>query len=165
MRLLVPLLCSILLYSCEPGLTPPPDVEPGFGGTVYFEKGTWPPQDSLYNLWIFASQMYPLDSAKIFEGLLSNPPSIYVYPSFTGNLPYYVDSVSYGFKLPPATYKYVGVIQRFREEINARSLRVVGLYGTSSNPPEPVQVVVGEYQFIPGINIRVNFHKPPPQPF
>ncbi|MGA3246203.1 MAG: hypothetical protein ABSE41_16420, partial [Bacteroidota bacterium] len=54
------------LLSCDHGLEPPPSVQPGFGGTIYFEKGTWPASDSLVNLWLFASQLYPLDSAKIF---------------------------------------------------------------------------------------------------
>ncbi|MBI3788148.1 MAG: hypothetical protein HY276_07815 [Ignavibacteriales bacterium] len=155
----------VLLYSCDPGLAPPPEVEPGFGGTITFAKGTWPPQDSLVNLWIFASQVYPLDSSKIFTGLLSNPPSIYIYPALDGNLPFFADSVSYSFKLPPATYRYIGVLQRFRDEINVRSIRVVGVYNTGDNPPLPIPVSVGDFQFVQGININANFHKLPPQPF
>lgn len=155
----------VLFYSCDHGLAPPPAVEPGFGGTVYFAKGTWPPQDSLVNVWIFASQIYPLDSVKIFAGLLSNPPTIFVYPALDGNLPFFVDSVSYSFKLPPATYRYIGVLQRFQNEINVRSIRVVGLYSTNENPPLPIPVTVGDFQFVSGVSINVNFHKLPPQPF
>jgi len=165
MKHLLVLSTAFLIASCETGLTPPPEVEPGFGGTVYFEKGTWPPPDSLLNLWLFASQIYPLDSAKVFSGLFANPPLIYLYPAIDQDLPFSVDSVSYAFKLPPASYKYVGVLQRFANEFSARALRVVGVYGTTGEPPLPIPVIVSEYQFIGGIDIKVNFHKPPPQPF
>ncbi|MBM4161443.1 MAG: hypothetical protein FJ217_10125 [Ignavibacteria bacterium] len=165
MRIVGVVFLVFLFLSCEPGLTVPPEVEPGFGGIVFFEKGTWPPQDSLFNLWVFASQIYPLDSLKVFEGLFADPPRIYLYPAIDRNLPLFVDSTSYAFALPPANYLYVGVLQRFASEITVRSLRVVGLYGTPDNPPLPIPVVVSGSQFIDGIDIRVNFHKPPPQPF
>jgi len=160
---LVAMACVAL--ACEPGLTPPPDVEPGFGGVVRFERGTWPPRDSLVNLWIFASQIYPLDSAKIFAGLFSNPPSIYIYPSFTDNISLYVDSVTYAFKVPPATYRYVGVLQRFKDEITPRALRVVGVYVDRPNSMQPGEVHVRPYEFLRNIDINVNFHKLPLQPF
>jgi len=151
--------------SCDHGLAPPPPVEPGFGGTVYFEKGTWPSPDSLVNLWVFASEIYPLDSVKVFQGLLSDPPSIYVYPAFDRNLPLFVDSVSYTFNLPPGTYRYVGILQRMASDIDVHSLRVVGVYGTADSPPLPIPVIVSESNFVAGVNIRVNFRKPPPAPF
>ncbi len=165
MKQLVFLALTILFLSCDHGLAPLPPVEPGFGGTIYFAKGTWPPADSLVNLWIFASQVFPLDSAKVFGGLFSNPPTIYLYPALDKSLPLFGDSVSYSFNLPPATYFYVGVLQRTANDINIRSMKVVGMYGTSGDPPLPIPVVVSDVDFLTGIDIRVNFRKPPPQPF
>ena len=161
------LLAAIVVssLSCDHGLEPPPSVEPGFGGTIYFEKGTWPASDSIVNLWLFASQLYPLDSAKIFAGLFSDPPTIYLYPATDKNLPLFVDSVSYKFNLPPGTYKYVGVLQHIANDINVSSLRVVGLYGTNDLPPLPIPIIVSDFNFVSGVNIRVNFRKPPPSPF
>jgi hypothetical protein len=156
---------AVLLFSCDHGLAPLPPAEPGIGGTVYFAKETWPPADSLVNLWIFASQVFPLDSQKVFQGLFSNPPTIYLYPAFDKNLPLFGDSAAYRFSLPRATYYYVGVLQRMANDINIRSLKVVGVYGTSDTPPVPIAVVVTEDTFVTGIDIRVNFRKPPPQPF
>ena len=165
MRIVGFVLVAVLLLSCEPGLSPPQGVEPGFGGTIVFQKGTWPPADSLFNLWVFASQIYPLDSTKVFEGLFADPPAIYLYPAIDQNIPFFVDSLSYAFSLPPASYRYVGVLQRFAYEISVRSLRVVGVYGTNDDPPLAIPVIVSQSQFVGGINIRVNFHKLPPQPF
>lgn len=157
----------VVSISCDHGLAPPlaSTVEPGFGGTVYYEKGTWPVADSLFNLWLFASQVYPLDSAKVFEGLFATSPYIFLYPAIDKNLLFFVDSVSYSFKLPPAEYKYIGVIQRFASDLTVRTLRVVGMYGTKDIPPQPLSVKVSENTFVTGIDLKVNFRKPPPQPF
>jgi hypothetical protein len=156
----------VLMLSCDHGLEPPPPVVPGFGGTVYFQKDTWPVADSLFSLWVFASEVYPLDSVKVIQGLLySNPPTIFLYPSSDKNLPFFVDSVTYSFDLPPSTYKYVGVIQRFANDLNVHSLRVVGVYGTNDTPPIPIPVIVSSANFVTGIDIKVNFLKPPPAPF
>ena len=81
MKILLTLVIAASLVSCDHGLEPPQRVEPGFGGTITFVKDSWPPQDSLVNLWVFASQIYPLDSSSVFTGLFANPPSIYLYPS------------------------------------------------------------------------------------
>ena len=155
----------LLSISCDHGLEPPLSVEPGFGGIIYFEKGTWPAADSIVNLWVFASQVYPLDSAKVFGGLFSNPPTIYLYPALDKNLPLFVDSVSYKFNLPPGRYEYVGVLQRFANDLNVRSLKVVGMFGTNDSPPFPIPIVVSTSSFVTRVDIKANFHKPPPAPF
>jgi hypothetical protein len=165
MKALTVLLLALTLLSCDGGLTPPPDVEPGFGGKIVFEPGTWPPTDSLINLWLVASQIYPLDSVKIFSGIFSNPPAIFLYPDFSTSLPLYVDSVTYAFYLPPATYRYIAILQQFGSEINIRSFRVVGVYGLNGSSADPQSVTLHEFQFIPNINLKVDFHKLPPQPF
>jgi hypothetical protein len=155
----------IVLLSCDGGLAPTPIIDPGFGGTITFVHSTWPPRDSLVNLWIVASQDYPLDSITVFAGIFSNPPRIYAYPNLAQNLPFNVDTLSYAFHLPPANYKYIVVIQRFRNELNARALKVVGLYGRQDDPQQPRSLSLHDFEFINGININVNFYKLPPQPF
>jgi hypothetical protein len=39
------------------------------------------------------------------------------------------------------------------------------MYGKSDIPPLPKTVIVTESDFMKGIDMRVNFRKPPPQPF
>lgn len=160
--LLIGLLAA--LASCEDGLKPPPNVEAGFGGIITFSF--WPPRDSVKNLWLFASQLYPLDSVKIIQGLFSSPPSIFLYPAFDRSLPYSVDSVEYKFApLPAGRYRYIGVIQQFNDVLSVRSFRVVGVYQNPSDTTQPGEVEFREFEFVPGINLHVNFRQPPPQPF
>ena len=163
-------LCTIAWMSCDGGLSPTPPPKPGLGGTVYFAKGTWPgtptSPDSLSNLWIFASQIYPLDSSLVINGLFSNPPTIFLYPSPIDNLPFYLDSVQYFFPLPVGTYKYIGVIQHIAPDFNSiRSLRVVGFAKDPTDLALPLRSQVMDGSVTSGININVDFHTPPPQPF
>jgi hypothetical protein len=164
------LLCALLWMSCDGGLSPTPPPKPGISGTVYFASGTWPGNpsspDSLSNLWIFASQVYPLDSSLVLSGLFSSPPTIFLYPSIVANLPFYKDSVQYFFSLPIGTYKYIGVIQHITPDYNSiRTLRVVGVAKDQVNPALPLQVQVINGTVASGVDIRVDFHNPPPQPF
>jgi hypothetical protein len=168
MRFLIFTLFCLLLASCDAGLAPPPPTEPGFSGTVYFAPGSWP-TDSLINLWIFASQIYPLDSAKVYSGLFTNPNTIFLYPNINQSLPLSaVDSIPYSFPLHTGTYKYVGVIQQVSLDLinrGVRVFRVVGFYKDSTNLSQPGSVIVNDTYQVRGVNIDVDFRNPPPQPF
>jgi hypothetical protein len=171
MRKGILVLLAIVWMSCDGGLSPTPPPKPGISGVITFAKGTWPGTpslpDSLSNLWIFASQVYPLDSSLVVSGLfLSSPPTIYLYPSAIDNLPFYVDSVQYFFSLPVGTYKYIGVIQHIAPDFSSiRNLRVVGMAKDLADTAQPRQAKVIDGSITPGINIKVDFHNPPPQPF
>lgn len=169
MRKTLFLISWIFLSGCDGGLSPTPPAEAGLSGTVYFAKDTWPgtpgSPDSLANLWIFASQDYPLDSNSVLAGILYTPPRIFVYPALDQNLPFYVDSVQYFFPLKTAFYKYIGIIQHTQADFNIRSFRVVGFAKSASDSTQPMQVEIHEGQIVSGVNIYVNFHKLPPQPF
>ncbi len=158
-----------VMIGCDGGLSPTPPPKPGISGTVYFAKGTWPgtpaSPDSLTNLWIFASQIYPLDSNIVFNGLFSDPPSIFVYPSLVANLPLYVDSVNYFFSVPLGDYKYIGVIQHVAASFSVRSMRVIGFARNPADTAQPLQVRVSAGSVAGGVNIFADFHDPPPQPF
>ena len=162
------ILVCLLLASCDAGLAPPPPAEIGFSGTVYFTSGSWPPADSLVSLWVFASKNYPLDSAAVFTGLFSAPPTILLYPDMSKSLPFFVDSITYMFPLPLGTYKYVGVIQQTSSDLLTRGIRVfrvVGFFKDPAAPAQPGMVTVNESSPSNGINIQVDFHNPPPPPF
>lgn len=157
-------LSLLLLISCEGGLTVPPDIEPGIVGRLSAPV-SWPPQiDSVKTLWIFASQIYPLDSSKVVAGIFNG--QILLYPALDQTLPYGFTSLDYNFPLTPATYYYVGVLQRFGDLLlDPKSYRVVGVYENPQNPSEPGVITIREFQVMTGINITINFLNPPPQPF
>lgn len=157
-------LCLVILISCEGGLTVPPDIEPGIVGLLT-APSSWPSQtDSVKTLWIFASQIYPLDSSKVVAGIFNS--QILLYPALDQSLPYGFTSLDYNFPLTPATYYYIGVLQRFGDNVvDPRSYRVVGVYENPQNPSEPGVITIREFQVLTGINIMINFVNPPPQPF
>jgi hypothetical protein len=160
------ILFVFLLMGCNGGLSPTPPPKPGISGTVYFAKGSWPGSpDSLSNLWIFASQVYPLDSSLVFNGLFSSSPTIFLYPSVIQNLPLYVDTVNYFFSVPLGIYKYIGVIQHVSSSFSVRSMRVVGFARNQSDTAQPLQVQISEGAVADDVNIFVDFRNPPPQPF
>ncbi len=169
MKPLVFIILCMVLVSCDAGLAPPPPIELGFSGTVHFTPGSWPPQDSLASLMIFASKIYPLDSATVYAGLFSDPPTIFLYPGTNRSLlPFYTDSIPYSFPLRSGTYKYVGVIQQINPDLvtyGIRVFRVVGFYKDTTNLLQPRSVIVSDTSQVQGVNIQVDFHNPPPQPF
>lgn len=170
MKRWVLVLCVVSVAGCNGGLSPTPAPKPGIGGTIYFAKGTWPgtpvTPDSLANLWIFASEVYPLDSSLVVSGLFSSTPTIFLYPSFVANLPFYVDSVQYFFPLPLGFYKYIGVIQHIDPfSFSISSLRVVGVAKNPADTTQPLQVNITQGSVTTGVDLHVDFRNPPPQPF
>ncbi len=169
MKYIILIILCLILVACDGGLAPPPPIELGLSGTVHFTPGSWPSSDSLVGLLIFASQVYPLDSAKVYSGLFSNPSTIFAYPSLSGSLPLsHVDSISYSFPLPSGTYKYIGVIQQTNSDISIhgiRVFRVVGFYKDSIDSSQPGIVIVNDTYQVRRVNINVDFRNPPPQPF
>ena len=168
MRFLALILLCFFLAACDGGLAPSPPVEPGISGTIHFSPGLWPATDSLVSIMIFASKIYPLDSASVFAGLFSNPPSIFLYPEIGKSLPFFVDSLSYLFPLRAGTYKYIGVVQQISSDLltgGVRVFRVVGFYEDATNRTQPGNVIVNDNSQTKGINIQVDFRNPPPQPF
>jgi hypothetical protein len=168
MKYLILTILCLLFAACDAGLAPPPPLELGFSGTVHFTPGSWPSTDSLFSLKIFASQIYPLDSAKVYSGLFASPSTIFLFPSLSGTLPFFVDSLSYSFRLHSGLYKYVGVIQQNNPDLTSHGIkvfRVVGFYKDSLDPSLPGIVEVNDAAQVKGINIDVDFQNPPPQPF
>jgi hypothetical protein len=168
MKIISILIISLVMLSCDGGLAPTSQSLLGFSGKIYATPGSWPPSDSLVSLWVFASQIYPVDSAKVYDGLFSLSPKIFLYPSMNGSLPFYFDSITYSFSVQSGTYKYIGVIQQVNSDLptyGIRALRVVGFYKDSLNPLMPGSIVVNNDVQVKEINIQVDFNNPPPPPF
>jgi hypothetical protein len=157
------LIAIVFLVACDGGLSLPPDIQPGITGTLTVQ-GAWPPPDSIQTLWIFASQIFPIDSAKVVTGILEN--KIHLYPAIDQSLPYNFRTQTFNFALPPGTYYYIGVLQRFGSSlVDPKSYKVVGVYTDPGNPLQPLTVQVKELEVVPGIDMTVDFYNLPPQPF
>jgi hypothetical protein len=154
------IIIGVLISGCSHGLAPPsaPQMQSGFGGTVYFTS-PWP--DSVYDIRIVAFYDYP--PRNIVNEILSGQAK--VYPPINGTpfqLP--VDSVTYLFSLDSAsTFQYVAVAMRFGQNLYT-DWKVVGAYGYSHGVGSPKSVVVPEGVFVNGINIYVDFQNSPPTP-
>ncbi len=161
------LLCAITVAACNDGLEPTPPPNPGFVGQVRFVPGTWPSTDSLaqIQLWIFAARTVPHDSASIVNGILMSPVTIFLYPSLSTPLPTAVDSLDYTFHVPTGSYQYLGVLQHFGADFAISSFKVVGIYQNPDAPGVPLPLTVSDVALARDVNITVNFHQPPPQPF
>jgi len=163
MKIIFLLSFAFLLFSCDGGLTLPPGVQPGIEGTITV-SGSWPPADSVKSLWLFASQIFPLDSSKVVAGIIDG--KISIFPSVSGSLPYNVSPQQFNMPLSPGSYFYVGILQRHGDNfVNPDSYTVVGVLWDETNPLNPRSVTVRDFEVISGLTIQVDFYNLPPQPF
>jgi len=160
------IIICIVFIGCDRGLEPSKP-KLGFAGTIY-AMSSWPQQDSIIRLLLFASQIYPLDSTSVYNGLMKLPQRIFLYPSINESLPLGFDSISYSFPLEAGIYNYVGVVQQIDTDFvnkGIRVFRVVGFYKNPENDTLPGTVIVNEYEQIKGINIYIDFYNLVKQPF
>ena len=152
----------ILLSGCDEGLSPAvPAVPMGFmAGVISYHH--WPPRDSLVDLRLVAFRVFPPTNI-VSEVLLGRA---VVYPPLgdTALVPFFVDSLPFGFSLPAGDYKYVVVAQRYGPDLYA-DWRPVGQYDLDTNlaVPSPVTIVVNDTTR--NVDINVDFANPPPPPF
>ncbi|MGO9480239.1 MAG: hypothetical protein ACLP05_00465 [Candidatus Kryptoniota bacterium] len=155
---------SSFISGCGHGLEPPPAelVQPGFGGTVYFENWPHPPADSVYDIRVVAFYNYPPQS--IITAVLDG--QVQVFPTIgIGTTPkLFVDSMSYSFKVAsPTVFRYVAVAMEYGPNDEA-DWKAVGAYGYSHGVGAPDSVVIPPNTYVNGIDINVDFKNPPPNP-
>jgi hypothetical protein len=158
---------SLLLFSvgCDSELGPLADAS-GFSGVIRFKN--WPSADSVHDMRIVVFEAYPSDSAGILATLLAGHGAVYPaigvkFPSFVDSLPYTFTTTN-GTNLQVGSYEYVIVAQQFGPNVLA-DWRPVGVYPAVAGSfiPAPVRVIL--HHIIPGIDMQVDFHNPPPKPW
>lgn len=152
----------MLGIGCDEGLAPPEEELPtGIEGTVYF-TGEWPPEDSVKEIRVVAFQYFVTgDSSAFIREVLGGR------AFFSDTLRTYQDSSQYRILLKPPypdSLRFVVVALRYGENFFT-DWRVVGLYGTFSDSLFPRSVPVLPGVVIRPIDIFVDFHHLPPQPF
>jgi len=156
------LLLSLFQYpACDQGLSPESAAKlgPAYGisGTIYFTN--WPPTDSVVDLRVVSFKNFP--SQDILDEVLQGR------ARYTETLqPYGADSIHYKLVLspiPPGAFAYTVVAQRFGPNVRA-DWKAVGEYYANGDTSRPGPIIVPADSILPGIDIRVDFRRPPRGP-
>lgn len=152
---------GLFVIGCDKGIAPNPNAKTGFSGKIFFTDA---PADTIFDLRVVAVPYYPIDTvvndliAKILDGSIPFTPS---------SLPLNVDSgfvANYELDVPAKKYDYVAVVQRYGGNY-FHDWRVLSFYGFDSTSSVPKSVVVHDGEFLSNIDMKVDFHYLPPQPF
>jgi hypothetical protein len=158
------ILFSLLLFlpCCDHGLAPPessPVEITGIRGSISYSH--WPPADSLIDLRLVIFKTYPPDN--ILNEVISG--NAVVYPGLSeSHLPFNVTNTEYTVPLPAGVYDYVVVAHQYGRNIT-KDWQVVGQYDTTPADSLPTAISVEEGKLLKNINIDVDFHNLPAQPF
>jgi hypothetical protein len=156
---------TICCIGCDEGLAPLNEPS-GFSGVISFRN--WPPADSVRELRLVAFQEYPSDSSGIIPALLAGRAVIYPQIAEKG-FRAFVDTIQYSFttrgtNLQVVTYNYVAVAWQYGSNVFA-DWRPAGVYTLQPGTFEPAPVHMLLHQITPNIDIQVDFHNPPPNPW
>jgi hypothetical protein len=164
--IILALVVSISIISCDKGIAPYPAATAGlagFDGKVTF-YGTWPA--GIQQTYIVAFKQTLQSSSDFFPPNLS-----YV----VGPIPYGATEYSYNsidnnavssFTLSPGSYNYVVVVQSTKPtlSLNRSDWTVVGIYYLPGDTTNPGTMIIQSGEITHNINITCNFDNPPPQP-
>lgn len=153
---------SFLFQACDHGLKPDGiDANQRSGISGYIQYQNWPPADSLKDLRLVIFKKFPPQD--ILGEVISG--NAIVYPGLNeSNLPYFVDTTIFSVDLDPGTYEYVVVAMQYGANISTDWL-AVGQYDTVMADPFPTTISVRPGTILKEINIDVDFHNLPIQPF
>jgi hypothetical protein len=158
------LLLAIILPACDHGLEPPQENRrTAIRGTITYQN--WPPPDSLIDLRIVAFKEYPPQD--IFYEVVNGQAIVYPPISAAVGLPRNnLEFYDYTMDLPAGNYAYLVVAQQYGANITT-DWRAVGQYDTTGTGLDsiPTSIVLDENQILDSIDIRVDFHALPYQPF
>ena len=163
MRAFLIILLSLILVSCDKGLSPDlADENTGFGGTVTF-IGEWDPSLTQTHVVVFKNPLLSISDFNVFNlsfvsEVIPNGSSSYRYSTFSENS--LVSTVEAG------KYSYIAVAQSLRDTItlNREDWIVAGIYYTDATAANPGILNLPEGAFIENVDIVCDFNNPPPQP-
>lgn len=157
------LLLSLIIISCDKGLSPPiEEEEAGFGGTIFF-SGEWDSDVKQTNLVVFQNPLLSVDDFNIFN-LKFVSESIpfgsqnYKYTTRTEN--------SILSTIDAGLISYIAIAQSDKDtlSLSREDWEIVGLYYIDNDTTKPGTLLIPENTFLDSINIYCDFNNPPPQP-
>lgn len=152
----------LFFSACDDGLKPVPAYVPTgtISGLITYHN--WPPRDSLVDLRIVAFTQFP--PSNVISSVLNGLAVVYPPVGDTALVPFYVDSLRYGFRIRAGHYPYVIVAQQFGPDV-MKQWRVVGQYDLDTTLTMPEAIDVQDQGVLQNISINVDFRNLPPQPF
>ena len=146
----------------EPASNTPPGVT-GFSGTVTF-VGSWPAGIKRTHLVVFknllkdSSDFFPPNLSFVIDSI-PNGSRNFSYNSVDNNF------ISF-FKIAPGNYKYVVVAQSKTPAISLdrKDWFIVGVYCIGNNQSQPATMTIQDGKMTTGVDVKVDFNNPPPQP-
>jgi hypothetical protein len=161
-RAIVPAVLVLLfaLASCDHGLGPiveDASTRTGFGGTIRVVS-PWPPADSLIDFRVVAFRHYPPTSIvqDFLEGRLE----------FSEPLSVNVSEQRYQIEKDTLSGDFVYIVVAQQYGPNAfENWRVVAVYSVPGTPFTPATVSLTRGRFVENVDLTVDFHHLPPQPF
>ena len=156
---------NFLLFSCDHGIEPRGPETSGFSGTVSF-LSSWPDSVKRSFLVVFENPLLSDSDFTIFnlKYLSQEIPlgvSSYSYSSFDSS---YIPPEPGPF--PSGNYAYVAVVQQSTVVLSLarKDWFVSGVYYSNGDTTKPGTMIIPDSTFVKGIDIRVDFNNPPPQP-
>jgi len=163
--ILLLVILSFILISCDQGIEPKPISDPtGFSGEVTF-IGEWPGGIQRTHIVVFKNPLLSESDFNVFNLKYVSEE----IPNGTEFLAYSTLDPSIipeeGF-LNTGEYSYIAVAQSKSEEVslNRSDWFVAGLYFSSGDSTNPGKIVITEGEILENINIVCDFNNPPPQP-
>jgi hypothetical protein len=157
------ILLSVLILSCDKGLSPDlAEEDTGFGGTVTF-IGEWNPDINETHVVVFKDPLLSVDDFNVFNlsFVSESIPNGSVSYKYSTN-----DENALISTIEPGNISYVAVAQSLKDTItlNREDWIVVGLYHSENDTSNPGNLFLEKGGFIGGIDINCDFSNPPPQP-
>ena len=164
---IVVLILILNFISCDHGIAPLPEQPEvsGFEGTIFF-LSTWPDSIKRTHLVIFKNPLLqPSDFVITNIKYISREIPFGVQSYRFSSLDSAIIPVSPG-PFEPGEYAYVAVAHQTTEELSLarKDWFVSGVYYTNNDTTKPGILKIEENKITRNVNIRVDFHKLPPQP-
>ena len=156
------LFSSLVLVSCDKGLSPNlAEDKVGFGGIITF-SGDWNPEITQTHVVVFKNPLLSVDDFNVFNlkfvsETIPNGSESYQYS--TNKETALISTIE------PGELSYIAVAQSIKDTItlNREDWIVVGLYYTE-NSSSPGSLILPESSYIDSINIHCDFNNLPAQP-
>jgi hypothetical protein len=156
------LFLSLLLISCDKGLSPDlAEEQVGFGGTITF-SGEWNNEVKETHVILFKDPLLSVTDFNVFN-LKYVSDNI---PTGTQVYHYSTNDISLISAIEPGEYSYLAVAQSKRDtlSLNRDDWTVAGIYMSGNNTTQPSRITIPQSEFVDSLNIHCDFNNPPPQP-